>query len=141
MSAFCTWNSKTLAILKFLREENKYYVIIFTFSLEMESGKMRYWALGNSGSKVPVFELSEYFLVNPPWKWNWKIQNSHLNVKYKSPENQKKQNKTQKKSKQNKQTKKQIKKNPRNKTQNFKKLYPLDAMEHINKTTCINILG
>ena len=42
MSAFCTWNSKTLAILKFLREENKYYVIIFTFSLEMESGKMRY---------------------------------------------------------------------------------------------------
>lgn len=42
--------------------------ILLTFSLGMESGKMRYWALGNSGSKVPVFELSEYFLVNPPWK-------------------------------------------------------------------------
>lgn len=49
--------------------------ILLTFSLGMESGKMRYWALGNSGSKVPVFELSEYFLVNPPWKVDKKYHN------------------------------------------------------------------
>lgn len=53
--------------------------IMLTFSLGMESGKMRYWALGNSGSRVPVFELSEYFLVNPPWKVEEKYHNNERN--------------------------------------------------------------
>lgn len=42
--------------------------ILFIFFLGMESGKMRYWVLGNFGSKVLVFELSEYFFVNLFWK-------------------------------------------------------------------------
>lgn len=58
--------------------------ILLTFSLGMESGKMRYWALGNSGSKVPVFELSEYFRVNPPWKVDKRYHNIErkINIVY-----------------------------------------------------------
>lgn len=49
--------------------------ILFIFFLGMESGKMRYWVLGNFGSKVLVFELSEYFFVNLFWKVDKKYYN------------------------------------------------------------------
>lgn len=38
-----------------------------TFSLETFPCSRRCWALGKSGSNVPVLELREYFLVKPPW--------------------------------------------------------------------------
>lgn len=39
-----------------------------TFSLEIFPCSRRCWALGKSGSNVPVLELKEYFLVKPPWE-------------------------------------------------------------------------
>lgn len=38
-----------------------------TFSFDIEPCRTKCCALGNSGSKVPVFELREYFRVNPPF--------------------------------------------------------------------------
>lgn len=40
-------------------------VISITLSLSTFSGNIRFSAFGNSGSKVPVFELSENFLFDP----------------------------------------------------------------------------
>lgn len=39
--------------------------IVFTLSLSTFSGSIKFSAFGNSGSKVPVFELSENFLFDP----------------------------------------------------------------------------
>ena len=51
---------------------NREVSLIDTLSLEMHPWYTRCWALGNSGRSVPVFELSEYLRVKPPYnleKW------------------------------------------------------------------------
>lgn len=55
-----------------------------TFSLETFPCSSRCWAFGNSGSKVPVFELREYFLVKPPWKKTHSLFERLVKVKSKS---------------------------------------------------------
>lgn len=42
-----------------------YISVLFTLSLSTFSGSIRFSAFGNSGSKVPVFELRENFLFDP----------------------------------------------------------------------------
>lgn len=42
-----------------------YISVLFTLSLSTFSGNIRFSAFGNSGSKVPVFELRENFLFDP----------------------------------------------------------------------------